>query len=361
MAENTRDRSVSVVQLETYLENRIEEMDKGVPRVRAALEMAFALLKTQLNRIGHIAVRLRIAICPGAVYLAVALVLLACGGDDYVHPDAPRFVANKAQVAPRIAYALGSGGPRGFAHIGVLKVLEAEGIRPDLIAGSSAGALLGSLAAGGFDALELERIALSLTAFDVADLGLVTERTLRGTGLQDYVNRLLDQRAIQDLRIPIIIVSTERASGALARFNWGNTGVAVRASSAIPGTFLPARINGVDYVDGDLSSPIPIRVARATGARIVIAVDVSQDTDRAPPPAWAPPEWTAEAVSRRSIIAQEVPHADVVIAPPLPYLVQFNVEYRKMAISVGEAAAREALPKVRAAIAGQSKTLAAPR
>ena len=147
MAKNTPERSVSVVQLETYLENRIEEMDKGVPRVRAALEMAFALLKTQLNRIGHIAVRLRIAICPGAVYLAVALVLSACGGDDYVHPDAPRFVANKAQVAPRIAYALGSGGPRGFAHIGVLKVLEAEGIRPDLIAGSSAGALLGSLAA----------------------------------------------------------------------------------------------------------------------------------------------------------------------------------------------------------------------
>ncbi len=111
-------------------------------------------------------------------------------------------------------------------------MLEAEGIQPDLIAGSSAGALLGSLAAGGFDALELERIALSLTAFDVADLGLVTDRTLRGTGLQDYVNRLLDRRAIQDLRNPLIVVSTDRASGAVARFNWGNTGVAVRASGA---------------------------------------------------------------------------------------------------------------------------------
>ena len=132
-------------------------------------------------------------------------------------------------------------------------------------------------------------------------------------------------------------------------FTRGDAGAAVRASSAVPGSFAPVRDRRRDvYVDGDVGAPLPIAIARSFGAKRVIAVDVAQDVSRAPAPADAPASWTTEAVERRAKIARELPDADVVIAPPLPYITGFSTDYRRMAIATGEAAARAALPRLRA-------------
>jgi NTE family protein len=131
-------------------------------------------------------------------------------------------------------------------------------------------------------------------------------------------------------------------------FTRGDAGAAVRASSAVAGSWAPVAIGGVTYIDGDIGAPLPIAIARALGAQRVIAVDVAQNVTRAPAPADAPASWTQEAVDRRVKIEREAGGADVIIEPPLPYITGFNFDYRKMAIATGEAAARAALPKLRA-------------
>jgi NTE family protein len=116
----------------------------------------------------------------------------------------------------------------------------------------------------------------------------------------------------------------------------------------VPGSYAPVEISGTIYVDGDIAAPLPIAIARGLGARRVIAVDVAQNVGRAPPPPGAPEDWTVEAVARRIKIEREEGGADLVIAPPLPYITGFSLEYRQMAIATGERAARAALPQLRA-------------
>lgn len=302
--------------------------------------------------------------CPRTSLLrAAALIVLlagcAAGVIDYREADAPAFHAPDLSGGkpPRLALVLGGGGPRAFAHIGVLKVLEAQGIRPDLIVGTSSGAFVAVLSAAGSSAAEIERRALELSRSDIADYSILSGGALIGQALQDYVNRGVGQRPIEQLPVPVAIVASRRATGEAAVFNRGNAGVAVRASSAQPGSYLPVRIDGVEYVDGDLSSPVPIKVAHDLGAERIIAVDVSQNVSRAPAPTWAPLSWTEEARARRRLIEHESGLADVIIEPPLPYLVSFDVDYRRMAIATGQQAARDALPKLKAL----QGSLAAPR
>ena len=146
------------------------------------------------------------------------------------------------------------------------------------------------------------------------------------------------------------VVATRKDTGRAVAFTRGDAGAAVRASSAIPGSWAPVEISGVTYIDGDISAPLPIAIARAFGAKHVIAVDVAQNVTRAPAPAGSPASWTQEAVERRAKIERESGGADLIIAPPLPYITGFNADYRRMAIATGEAAARAVLPQIRALV-----------
>lgn len=298
------------------------------------------------------------AMRPWLPVLGLAALLLGCmaGVPDYRGADAPAFRPLDAGDGkqPKLALVLGGGGPRGFAHIGVLKVLQAAGIEPDLIVGTSSGAFVAALFAAGLGAADLERRALELSRADIADVSIFSGRNLIGQALQDYVNRNVEHRRMEQLSVAIAIVATRRDTGAWALFTAGNVGMAVRASSAQPGSYLPVRINGIEYVDGDLSNPVPIAAARELGAQRIIAVDVSQNVGRAPAPDWAPPAWTEEAVARRRLIEAEAGLADVVIEPPLPYLVSFDVAYRRMAIASGERAALAALPRLLAVSGGSA-------
>lgn len=281
--------------------------------------------------------------------LLLPAILAGCTAMPFVvdGPHAPRSDLASVTGPYRLALVLGSGGPRGFAQLGVLKVLDEAGIRPDLIVGSSAGALLGALAAAGLPAAEIERRALALSTADLFDLDLASGM-VDGAALQRFVDRAVGGRSLEQLGTALVVVATRAGSGTPVAFTHGEVGIAVRASSAVPGSFRAVRIRGVVYVDGDVASPLPVRLARELGARRVVAVDVAQDVARAPPPAAAPSDWTRQAVERRVLIERERPSADLVIAPPLPYLTGFSVDYRRMAIAAGEAAAREALPRLRA-------------
>jgi len=281
--------------------------------------------------------------------LVACLALAACGDgpETATVADPPRADPSAIPPSPRLALVLSGGGPRGFAHIGVLKVLAEAGIVPDLVVGTSSGALVGVLYAAHPSPAELERRALSLGGGDVFDYDVFRQR-VSGRSLQAWVNDAVAGRAIDRLSRPVVVVATRQADGVPVAFTRGDAGAAVRASSAVPGSFAPVRIGDTVYVDGDLSAPLPIAIARKLGARRVIAIDVAQDVSRAPVPADAPASWTTEAVERRAKIARELPLADVVIAPPLPYITGFSTDYRRMAIATGERAAREALPRLRA-------------
>ena len=284
--------------------------------------------------------------------------LVACNeaGDEFSGPRAPRFEATSPGTpSPRLALVLGSGGARGFAHIGVLKVLEENAIRPDLIVGASVGAVVGVLYAGGMNAAQLEKLAYGLTLFDLFDFNMVLKEPASGRRTQELVAEHLGGRLIEQLPLPFAATATRVRDSALVIFNRGEPGVAARASAASPGQFEPVRISGEAYLDGDEASPVPIRGARQLGARVVIAVDVSAYAERTP--AGMPGEWVRKDARRARQIAAEAPEADVMLHPDLGYFAGRSEEYRHRVIAAAERATRAKLPALLAA-AARARSLA---
>jgi NTE family protein len=279
--------------------------------------------------------------------------LLGCstGDGDYREPDAPRFVAEAdGAPRPRVAFVLGSGGPRGFAHIGALKVLEAEGIRPDLIVGASVGAMVGAMYASGHTAAAIEQIALNLNMLSLIDFSaMLRGKRIGGASIARFVNENVDGKSIEQFPVRFAAIAVRASDGALTVFNRGNPGVAVRASSAIPGNFEPVRILGIDYIDGDELTPLPIKVARELGAQIVIAVNVSEYMEDTPP--GVPHEWVTKGWRRARAVAAEAPFADAIIHPNTGYYTDVRYDYRVRSIATAEAATRAMLPQIRKAVA----------
>jgi len=285
--------------------------------------------------------------------LAIALLGNAgCSGGDeeFSGKRAPRFQPPGPGISPpRVALVLGSGGHRGFAHIGVLKALTENGVRPDLIVGSSVGAVVGSLYAGGMSAAEVEKLAYSLHSIEFFELKTLFGRPATGRAAQDFVNKHVQRRTIEELPIAFAAAATRVRDSSLVLFNRGDTGIAVRASAASPGGFEPVLISGEAYVDGDVASPVPIRAARRMGARVVIAVDVSAYVQETP--SGVPAEWVEKDARRAKQVAAEAPEADVLIHPNIGYYAGHSEAYRRRVIAIAYQAARERLPAVMAAVA----------
>jgi NTE family protein len=279
---------------------------------------------------------------------ALGLVLLAaCRAEDVTPDRLPRFVP--PATAPRVALVLGSGGPRGFAHIGVIKVLEEDGVRPDFIIGSSVGALVGALYAGGYTAQQLEQFAYDLSMLEFFEIGMLRGARASGAPIQHYVNECLGHRTIEQLRIPFAAAATRASDHRLVLFTHGDTGLAVRASGADPDQFEPVKIGNEMYMDGDADSPVPIRAARALGARVVIAVDVSayaEDT-----PSGVPEEWIRKDARRAAQVRAEAPQADVLLHPNIGYYAGYKEEYRRRVIAAAERYTRQHMAEIRAAFA----------
>ena len=263
---------------------------------------------------------------------------------------APPAVAVAAPKPLKIGLALGGGAARGFAHVGVIAVLEEAGLKPQLIVGTSAGSLVAALYASGKTSAQLQQTALNMEEVALTDwmLPLVGRGMFRGEALGRYVNELVAGRLIENMAIPLGIVATDLNSGEALLFQRGDTGTAVRASSAVPAVFLPVKINGREYVDGGLVSPVPVRFARRMGADVVVAVDISS------PPEGNPSDGTLQillqtfAIMGKSINQYELKDADVVVRPSQVGLKGADFSSRQRAIDAGRAAMLAALPALRA-------------
>lgn len=264
-------------------------------------------------------------------------------------PDAKEITAQikKKNHKPIVALVLGSGGARGYAHIGVVDALERYNIRPDLIVGTSAGSIVGSLYASGLKAEELKHVALSLKANDVRDVTLDKKGFFEGKKVEDFINQQVKDRQIQELKIPMFIVATQLKQGKKVVFNYGNTGQAVRASVSIPSMFIPAKIGDEEYVDGGLVSPVPVQVAKDLGADIVIAVDIlAQPVYTKTSNVWGLFNQNIN-IMQKSLAENELKYADVVIQPDLRKKMHiFDVSDREQTMKSGEDAAMAQMAKI---------------
>jgi NTE family protein len=250
---------------------------------------------------------------------------------------------------PRIALVLGSGGPRGFAHIGVMKVLEENGIRPDLIVGCSVGAMVGAISAAGMSAAELEDLSQKIKVTEFFEIGMLGLGKSTGVVTQNYVNERIGGKPIEQLKVRFAATATRLRDKQLVVFTRGDTGLAVRASSANLETFQPVKIGDDYYVDGDEASPLPIRAARSLGAQVVIAVDVSAYPEDTPP--GVPREWVVKDERRAKQTALEAPLADVILHPNIGYYAGHSDDYRRRVIRLAENYTRKQIPVIRAALA----------
>lgn len=247
---------------------------------------------------------------------------------------------------PVIALALGGGGAKGFAHIGAIKVLESHGIKAQIVTGTSAGSFVGSLYASGKTPFQLQELALQLEEADIRDLTFSKQGFILGQKLQDYVNKQVGNRPIQQFPIRFAAIATQLDNGQKVAFSRGNAGQAVRASCSIPNVFVPVSIAGKRYVDGGLVSPIPVRTARDMGADIVIAIDIS-----ARPKAgqssnlWGLLDQTLNIMGQQGI-DQELAQADVVIKPAVGNLGVMDLKSRHKSILEGERAAQAQLAAI---------------
>ena len=261
--------------------------------------------------------------------------------------ETPTAVAPRPLRPPRIGLALGGGAARGFAHIGVIQVLEENGIRPDLVVGTSAGSLVAAIYAAGKSGAELATMAQTMDEGAITDWSFPGRGLIRGEALARYVREQTGGRTIDQMKLPLGIVATDLDNGMPILFRQGDTGMAVRASSAVPAVFQPVRIGSREYVDGGLVSPVPVRFARQMGAELVIAVDIT-----------SPPDGNATgdpfkillqtfAIMGKSINQFELRDADVVLRPSLVGVSSADFSARMKAIQSGREAAIKLLPELR--------------
>ncbi len=298
--------------------------------------------------------RLQVFLRPLA--LAACAALAACGST----PPAPPTAAMEATATPgtapaaapiRVGIALGGGSTKGFAHIGVIKMLEANGFAPSVIAGTSAGSVVGALYASGMNAFEMQEKAVALDEAKIRDLQFSTGGLVLGKKLEDYVNEQVGRKPLEQLARPFVAVATRLEDGERTVFARGNTGQAVRASSSVPGVFQPVTIGKYHFVDGGIVSPVPVDAARQLGADVVIAVDISNKARGKSPGDMLGTLGQSIAIMGQKLGEAELARADVIIRPKVLDIGPADFSQRASAILEGEKAALAAMPQIRERIA----------
>lgn len=247
-----------------------------------------------------------------------------------------------------IGIALGGGSARGFAHIGVLQALDEAKVPISIVAGTSAGSLVGAFYAAGFSPWKMQEVALKVRDIDVADLSSGNRRgMLGGAGLRRLVNSYLDNMPIEKMPRRFAAVATDLATGELVALKRGDTGGAVAASCSIPGVFIPALFEGRELVDGGLTSPVPVGVARQMGADMVIAVDVGGRPTSKPRSGLYEIILQSFEIMGRSLAQMESKTANLLIQPKTDRFDSSDFSARKEMIEAGYLAGQAALPDLR--------------
>ncbi|MCV2355227.1 patatin-like phospholipase family protein [Paucibacter sp. B2R-40] len=298
--------------------------------------------------------------------LSLSLLITACSHAPLVPPEkavtiVPEVTGRStlpaplpAPVPPRLGLALGGGGARGFAHIGVIQVLEEQGIKVDLLAGTSAGSLVAALYASGLSGREMALLAENMDEGVITDWAFPTRGLIRGEALARFVREKTGAKQIEQMKLPLGIVATDASDGSGILFRRGDTGTAVRASSSVPAVFQPVRIGGRDYVDGGLVAPVPVSYARKMGAEVVIAVDITSPPEEKPGGNAISMSAQSVSIMMRSINNYELREADIVLRPKLDGIGSADFTARKRSVQAGREAALVALPQIRAKIAAKT-------
>ncbi len=277
-------------------------------------------------------------ICFLVIVLCAAALLFSCAATEEVQTTPPK--------PAKIALVLGAGASKGFAHIGVLKVLEANKIPIHMIVGTSVGSFVGSIYAYGYSAYDLQKLSLGIEKSDVTDFMLPDNGFIKGEKLEEYINKTLKKTTLEKLKIPFYAVATDIQTGKETVFATGNTGSAVRASCSIPGIFRPVNISGKMFVDGGVVSPVAVEAAKALGADVVIAVDISGDVGTIQPQGTIDTILQSINIMYSKLAATQLLKADVVIRPKVGYIGSSDFSKRHEAVIEGEKAAFETLPKI---------------
>ncbi|MGO8754521.1 MAG: patatin-like phospholipase family protein [Gallionellaceae bacterium] len=286
--------------------------------------------------------------------------ITACTGTRLAPPPIELPVVERPPA--KIALALGGGAARGFAHVGVIKALEAQGISPDIIVGTSAGSVVGALYASGLNGFQIQELSMNMEEDQVIDGSglyrclaetLISDKRgcIKGQALQDFINKNVNDRPIEKLNKTFAAVATNLGNGEMVVFRSGNTGMAVRASSSVPVFFQPVTINGQDYVDGGLVAPVPASVARSLGADFVIAVDISDRPQDRSTAGITDILWQTFSIFVTTINRHEQTSADIVIRPVTSGLPSTDVSGRNKAVLEGEKAVAKILPELKAKLA----------
>jgi len=302
----------------------------------------------------------RLALASLAILSAAAMV--GCKTTPVIETPVVAPVVEPVPLPPKkikIGLALGGGAARGFAHIGVIKALEAQGIYPDIVVGTSAGSVVGALYAAGNTGFQLQKLAMEMDEASISDWAVPLFRkntgVLKGEALQAYVNKAVNNQPMEKLKIPFGAVAADLKDGKPILFQRGNTGMAVRASSAVPGVFQPVTINGHTYVDGGLVAPVPVRFARDMGADFVIAVNISTQADVQATVSSLDVIMQTFSIMGQRINQYELKDADVVIAPSLGKMAGNDFAGRNQAILAGEQAAAQVMSQIKQKLEAKRK------
>lgn len=302
----------------------------------------------------------RLALASLAILSAAAIV--GCKTTPVIETPPVAPVVEPVPLPPKkikIGLALGGGAARGFAHIGVIKALEAQGIYPDIVVGTSAGSVVGALYAAGNTGFQLQKLAMDMDEAQISDWALPLFRkstgVLKGEALQAYVNKAVNNLPMEKLKIPFGAVATDLKDGKPILFQRGNTGMAVRASSAVPGVFQPVAISGHSYVDGGLVAPVPVRFARDMGADFVIAVNISTQADVQATVSSLDVIMQTFSIMGQRINEYELRDADIVITPPLGKMASNDFNGRNQAVLAGEQAAAQVMAQIKLKLEAKRK------
>jgi NTE family protein len=278
-------------------------------------------------------------------FFVFLLIITCCAPKKEIHPG-PEVEGLPPPKPAKIALVLGAGASKGFAHVGVIKILESNKIPIHMIVGTSVGSVVGSFYAFGYDAFQLQKLSFAIEKGEIVDLVLPENGFIKGDKLEEFVNKTVKNTPIEKLKIPFYAVAADIQSGQEVAFGRGNTGMAVRASCSIPGVFRPVKIGEKVYVDGGIVSPVAVDVAKKFGADIVIAVDISAGAERTFPENTIETILQSYNIMYSRLASIQVCNADVVIKPKVSHIGSADFSKRHEAILEGERAAIETLPQV---------------
>lgn len=256
-------------------------------------------------------------------------------------------------MSKKFVLSLGSGGLRGFIHLGVFRALYENQIKIDAIYGTSVGGLVGAFISEGWSPEALIDFALEISPLELIDIAFPLNGYVRGEKLNSFIKKHIKARRIEDLPIPLTIIATRTRTGEIEYFKQGPLADCIQASSAIPNIFRPVTINGIEYLDGDLCSPVPIKKAREDYKEnaVILAVNIIPNASQADRTSkkWA--DLISRTIYRQTLVENEKPYADILINPTLGYGVKFSRKDAAKRIEIGYQETLAIIPRLKQILA----------